>query len=169
MVPLRIIPLPEEESMGYQPLPPKRVKQCKGAPKTDNPMDYYQTDEYGARPARWQELFPTSERTGWPFNPLLISGLSKKEQEQAERWFLGLPDGPQGQSNHATLVLMQSLEKEVEEDPFALDARLISGGYECDIPPSGADDTVPDPYAGVFPLKYRSPVISPHPDNKNRV
>lgn len=68
-------------------------------------MDYY-TENPVSRPATWTELLPTSEHTGWPYDPKLISGLSKKEQEQADRWFLGLPDGPGGQSNSVTIALM---------------------------------------------------------------
>lgn len=177
----------QEETMGYQPLPlkkgqrvsppgqdtctgnedsqpPKRQQRGKVQPKTDNPMDYYAENPV-SRPATWTELLPTSEHTGWPYDPKLISGLSKKEQEQADHWFLGLADGPGGQSiEHAAK----------EEDPFALDPALL--GENRIIPCGTGNDVTPEPtsiirkHGGyspcvqpdpeeVFPLRYRSPVV----------
>lgn len=170
MVPPSLARPREEESMGYQPLPPKRPRRGKAKPKTDNPMDYYRENPV-SRPATWTELLPISEHTGLPYDPRLIDGLSKKEQRRAELWFLGLPDGPQG----------QSIERAAkEEDPFALDPALLGENRIIPCGPEQAEilsrprnprltsiirkhggyspRVQPDPEE-VFPLRYRSPVV----------
>ncbi len=152
--------------MGYQALPPKKARRGKAQPKSDNPMDYY-ADGHIPKAATLWDLLPHSERTGWLYDPRLIIGLSRREQRWVDHWFLGLSDVLGGQSNSATLALMQSIEQ-----------RIIPGGYGSDVieAPDGTKYRLafpfgrsgyhpvaqPDPEE-TFPLQYRSPVV-PSPE-----